>query len=336
MPRVCTASASASTDVHAASWYNTTGAAANVYAIVDSASTAGGQFDLAFTTSAPINDDICSLAMTTLAPGTVMHNLNGFFSDYQLGTGCAPVSGADRLYRVQIPPNQRFTAAITPVPDAGFDPALNLVNGPVMACETMHTCSAAADRGARNEPDTLVFNNYGAAFDGYLKVSDYNGVSPLTLSTDFTLTTSLTAIPTGEACQVPQPITPGTLTAQTNVDFTADTVFDNADTSCEDTTGVADRVYSISVPNGQTLTVTVTPPAGMDGGTGNQNIGINIIDSPATSCSDVMSCLGSANAGGAGVTETATYMNATGAAKTVFVQVVSLPAGTFTVNVQLQ
>lgn len=271
MPRVCTASASASTAPHAAAWFNQTGMAATVFAIVDSSSASGGSFDLAFSTAAPATDDLCSTTTTTLMAGTRNDSLTGFFADYPSGTDCFSASGADRLYRVQIPANQRFTATLTPTTDGGFDPVINLVNGPSATCDMMHTCVAGADVNARNGAETMVFSNFGAAFDGYLKVSDYFGGAA---STDYSLVTSLAAAPAGEACQLPQMVGAGMLLAQTTVGFSADTVFNMNAMSCEDTTGLADRVYQVSVPAGQTLTVTVTPPAGMDGGVGNQNVAV--------------------------------------------------------------
>lgn len=332
MPRVCSANTSASELPHSAGYVNSTGMATNVFAIVDSSSSTGGNFNIAFTAAPLLTDDLCSTTTTNLMAGTRMDTLAGFFTDYTTGMACSPGSGADRLYRVQIPTNQRFTTTITPTADAGFDPVLNLVSGPATACDMMHACVAGADRGARNAPDTLVFSNFGAAFDGFLKVSDYYGFTP---GTDYTLTTSLTAVPAGEACQLPQVVGAGMLLAQTNVGFSSDVVL-NASSTCDGFNGRADRVYQVSVPAGQTLTVTVTPPASMDGGVGNQDVFVNVIDGPATNCADVMDCLGGADMGGNGAPETATYMNATAAAKVVFVQVVSIPEGTFNVNVQLQ
>ncbi|MBL8909960.1 MAG: hypothetical protein JNM17_04560, partial [Archangium sp.] len=201
MPRVCSANASGSTFPHAAGYVNNTGMATNVFAIVDS-SAGAGNFNIAFSTAAPLADDLCSTTTTTLTAGTRMDTLSGFFADYSTGMNCISSPGADRLYRVQVPQNQRLTVTVTPAVGSDFDPQLNLVSGSAAVCDSMHACVAGEDSGGTNEPDTMVFNNFGtAAFDGFVKVSDYNAFTPVT---DYTLTTTLGAVPAGEACQVPQ------------------------------------------------------------------------------------------------------------------------------------
>lgn len=335
MPRVCDASSASASGAHSAAWFNGGASAQQVFAIVDSFSTDQGNFNISFAAATPPADDTCTSTTTTLAAGTRNDNLTNFASDYgAAGTGCYAFTGADRLYKVTVPAGQKYTATVTPANgsmDGGYDPVINFVQGPAAACEMTHTCVGGADFGVRGEGESAAWSNFtGAPVDLFVQVSDYT----TSAATDYALVSAFSTPAAGESCNLPQTVTAGTFAAQSNVGLSPDVTFDPAAMGCVDTSGLPDRVYAVSVGANQTLTVTTTPPAGADGGVGTQNVAINIID--ASSCSMVTTCADSANVGAGGAAETATFMNAGTTAKTVFVQVVSVPAGNFNVTVQLQ
>ncbi len=317
MPRVCAtgANAAGANGAESARLYNTTGADQTYFAIVDS-SGGGGTFDINFTASAPAADDTCTTNTTTLTAGTrATENLATFTPDYGSGTNCLGANGPDRVYKVVLAANQKFTGTVTPNnPDGGFDPVLNFIPGPAANCETQpRTCKGGADATLRGEAEKAAFtNNTGASLDLYLTVADYE-----TSSTDraFTLVSSIAAAPAGESCQIPQTIGAGMTTGQTIADFSADTVFATAaSATCVNTGPQPDRVYAISLNAGQMLTVVATPDT-------NEDLILNLVDGAASTCGNVMACGASADDGFDGDPETVTFTNSSGATKVVFLQV---------------
>lgn len=330
MPRVCVTGADRgfSDAPETVSLYNTTAAARTFFAIVDSAA-GGGVFDLAFSSAVPGADDTCTTNTTTLGAATRTDNLTNFTADYNSGAGCKSSTGPDRVYKVPLTANQKLTFTATPTLDAGFDPVINFIAGPAANCEALpRTCRFGVNVSGAGQPETGGYtNNTGATQDVYMVVADY-GTSAT--NRDFSLVTTLAAATAGESCQVPLVTAAGMLTAQTTIGASPDVIFASTATGCVSTGARADRVYSVTVPNNQTLTVVATPGA-------TEDILINIIDGAAATCNNVMMCAAKADTGGAGVAETATFMNASGAAKTVFVMVAGYFGPTsYSLNVQIQ
>ena len=81
----------------------------------------------------------------------------------------------------------------------------------------------------------------------------------------------------------------------------------------------------------QTLTVIATPVT-------TEDLIINIIDGPASTCEGVTMCAASADRGIAADPETATFRNTTAAPKTVFVQIAGYQSNdtSYTLNIQIQ
>ncbi len=329
MPRVCTASQNAATTARTVSYFNTTGSAAPFFAIVDSSAVAGGPFDISFTASAPVADDVCTTATTTItAAGARTDNLTGFVQDYRTGTNCTGTgSGPDRIYRVTVPANQKYTATVAPTvtTDGGMDTVIGIVKGPSMVCESAHECFGNADQTFRGEPETAAYTNFSASpVDVFLRVGDWEANSA---SRDFTLTSTFAAPTAGEACVNAQTVTAGVYAAQTTVGASGDVTFAPMAMGCLNASALPDKVYAISVPVGQTLTATVTP--GVVG-----DAALNLIN--GSSCTGVTMCADSSNVGFEGEDEVVTFTNSGASAQTVFLQVVVLPTGTFSLNVQLQ
>jgi hypothetical protein len=332
MPRVC-AAGSNSAGANAAesvSIYNTTGAAKSYFAIVDS-TTGGGDFSIGYTAGTPAANDTCTTSGAAITAGTLTtQNLTGFINDYPTGTGCATARGPDRVYRVNLAANEKYTFTATPTGvDGGFDPVVNFVPGPSSNCETTpRVCRGAVDSTLRNEAETGSFtNNTGAALELFVIVADYETDST---AREFSLTSAIATAPAGESCGVPLLVTAGMQTNQSTSGASADVTFATTATGCVSTGSSPDKVYSVSVPAGQTLTVTATPA--MD-----EDLIVNIIDGAASVCTNVMMCADSSDTGFEGDAETATFMNSTGAAKTVFVQVSGYGANqNYSLNVQIQ
>lgn len=318
-PRVCaTGTNAAGADTpEVLAVYNTTGNAKNYFAIVDSTS-GGGDFSIGYTVGTPAANDTCTTNNVILTAGTLMNqNLTGFENDYSTGTGCISSRGPDRVYRVNaLAPNALYTATVTPTLDGGFDPVITFIPGPATNCDTApRTCAGGSNRATRNLAETGSFrNNTAAAVDLFVVVGDTQLSST---NRDFNLTSAITAGVAGESCQLPRVTTAGMLTGETTAGATVDVAITSSSTGCRSAgssaTG-ADRVYSISVGAGQTLTVVGTPAAMED-------IVLNVIDGPASACNSVTMCAASADSGGDGAAETLTFMNSSGAAKVVFLSV---------------
>lgn len=333
MPRTCAAgvNGAGSDQPERASLYNTTGAARTLFAIVDSASP-GGAFDIALTAAMPGVDDTCTTNTTALTAGTRNDNLTGFSADYGSGTGCRSASGPDRVYRVAMTANQKYTFALTPTADAGFDAVVNLIAGPAANCEaTPRTCQLGVNSTGAGRAETGGFtNSTGGPLDLFVVVADY-GLSAT--NRDYSLVSTLAAAPAGETCTLPQVATVGALAGQSTAGATADVVFATGAMGCRPGLGgpSPDRVYSVTIPPMQTLTVTATPAAMED-------LILNVIDGPATTCANVTTCAASADMTGGGAAENVTFMNSTASARTVFVVVTAFSSGSanFALNVQLQ
>jgi hypothetical protein len=332
VPRVCAAGTNAAgADLpESVSIYNTTAAAKTYFAIVDSTS-APNAFTVGFTAATPAADDTCTTNMTALTSGVaVTGNFTGFVNDYVGGTNCFPSNGPDRVYRAQLAVDEKLSLNLTPTsPDGGLDAVINFVPGTAATCDSsMRTCEGSIDYSLRGAVETGAFtNNTGAALSVFVVVGDYETNST---NRDFTITGTIAAAPAGESCRLPLALTAGTLAAQSLAGASADVFYATAaSTTCTRGNGVPDRVYAATVPNGQTLTVAVTPGAAAD-------FAVNIVDGPATACANVMDCLDTAdNAGASTTAETVTWQNTSGAAKTVFVHVVPLDLAALTAQYSL-
>ena len=97
---------------------NTTATTQTVFAIIDTASVAPtANFSITATVSAIPDGDTCANATPIAANGALDGTTVGFANDYANGQGCAGISSADRVYSVQLAPNQRLTASVQPTLD---------------------------------------------------------------------------------------------------------------------------------------------------------------------------------------------------------------------------
>lgn len=336
MPRTCVGGMTSGSTPRVATYINTGSAAATIFAIVDSSSSAGGTFSIGYTLSTPAADDTCTTATTALMPGTPLTgDLAGFTLDYSAGTSCASNTlGVERVYRLAIPDNQVAVVTATPTvtsPDAGAPNLMMNLYGSVATCDgASRTCLASANSTGRGGVESIRRTNAsGATENVLLAVADTTN-----LSTDrrFTLSATLSAIPAGELCGASAQVITGTttLTGLSWAGFGRDYNVPSTSTTCEYYPD-ADRVFAVTVNNGQTMTATVTPEA-TDGGFGADPI-INLYEAPASNCAGA-TCVDSSDV--SGTTESVSYQNTSGSAKTLYIVVGAWEDGPWSLAVTVQ
>ncbi|PZR11172.1 MAG: hypothetical protein DI536_18730 [Archangium gephyra] len=338
MPRVCQGNAPGAASVRTATFFNQGAAPKEVFAIVDSSSPTGGVFDIAFTSAVPPADDTCTTASTALVVGSpTTGNLDNFLLDYASGAGCASNTlGKERVYTVTIPANRAVTFTATPtVTDtmAGPNLLMNLITTPASVCDSaMRTCAGSANATARGAVETLTYvNDTGAAINALLMVGD---TAPATANTAFTLTAVESMISAGETCAVPEVIAAsGTQVGLAWTGFSRQYAIPSSSMTCA-TYGGPERVFSITLDPGKTLTATINATTGTMA-----DPVVNLIAGPDTNCNNMATCLAAADDENSPTTpRVVTYTNAGAAPQTVFLLVSSFPtasAGTFALNVQI-
>jgi hypothetical protein len=338
VPRVCLAaddSGGAST-TNTVRYRNASGAEQTVFIVIDSFSSTddGGTFTLATvveTPPPPPPGDVCSTAQAA-APGTLADQTTvGFYDDYNGGTlaeRCTTSDrGLDRVYSIAVPDGQRLTASVTPA-ETGYNPSIYLVAAPAANCDAdPRVCLAADDLGLADDTNTVRYGNVTGAEQTVFIVIDSGSTEA---GGAFDLEVALAVPPPGEYCANAEPLAPGTLLDQTTVGYANDYELPGSCTGFA-TRGL-DRVYSITVPAGQQLTVLATPAADYD-------VAIYLLPAPASSCSDDATCLAGEDSGGEGEADEVSWVNAGGAPAPVFVVVdcflMSDPGGTYSLTVTI-
>ncbi|MFO0598386.1 MAG: hypothetical protein U0228_23980 [Myxococcaceae bacterium] len=263
--------------------------------------------------------DTCALAMTTSANSTTSNlSLTGFANDYDANTTCKARPGYDRVFAITVPGNSRTTAVVTPT--ATLDPTLAFYSS-IAACGT--SCVKAADLGNPGDPETLSFDNTSASsVTVYLVVDGYTVVDS---AGTFTLALSTMAIPPDDTCSTATVVSAnGTLTSQTTVGYTNDYA---GGTYCATTDNAPDRAYSLSVPPGQRVAVTVTPTSAF-------NPIVQLVAAPASNCTATLTCVAGTDLATASNPERATFYNTTTSTQQLYAIVDGDVAGTFTLSTQ--
>jgi len=300
----------------------------SLLAVVDSAAgVTAGAYDLQASWDTPPVGEECFDTPAPLAMSGVVSGQTtlGYANDYTSSdaVGCVGAASLDRVYEVVVPAGQRLNATATA---SGWDPSLSVVEGPAAACvASPRFCSASADLPGTTQ--TVSWAN-GAAADRsvFLVVDSATGAGAFDLQVDFA------AAQAGETCGGAQPITAGRVTNQSLASFSRDLMLPLTGSTCRGYFG-PERVYSVSVPPGQRLTVEAQPASG--------DVVIDLIGGAASACvtGSAASCLASADVGGSGVGETATWLNPGTSTVNVFVVVgqygATMPL-TWSMNVTLQ
>jgi hypothetical protein len=167
-------------------------------------------------------------------------------------------------------------------------------------------CLASSDYRFGAPEEIEIVNRFGAS-SMYLIVGTYADPG------SYSLDVSVDDTPAGSVCETAVAITPGILYSQSLMGF-----YDTYHYPTSNCTGYGDfgpdRVYSIVVPAGNTLTVSAKPVAGLD-------ISIYLIRGPAQNCRTEQECLVGADDADVGGTETVSYRNMSATAETMFIVV---------------
>lgn len=288
-------------------WKNRSATAQTVFIVVDGNHVTTGTFSITATTSTPPADDTCAGA-TPLVAGTPLtgQSLEAHFNDFDEDVaGCSYQGGNDRAYTIEVPAGKRLIVDLTVEGGGDLDAIINLVEAQG-ACGT--ACLAVADDGYEGEAERLVFVNRSGAAQQYVLVIDawYGGG-------DFTLAPVIDDPPPGDTCQT-APALSGSLSGESTVGYTNDYT---GGAGCALTgTLDADRVYRVTVPNGERGVVTVSPALLPDGGA-SFSPSISLVEGPAENC-DVTPRVCQGSAPGAASVRTATYFNGGAAPVDVF------------------
>lgn len=185
--------------------------------------------------------------------------------------GCMPAGdapGPELVYRVTVPPNERLLARVVPPTMASstilFDPSIYLIEAANM-CRPgpngLLDCAAFADNASFNAPEQVTYVNHGSTpkdvfvvIDSPIAADDWlTGVSK---GGPFSLEVSFGPAPAGDDCATATTLLPGnTATAQSLFGFSDDVADSNS--VCAALAPAPDRVYSVPVPAGQQLVITM-------------------------------------------------------------------------------
>lgn len=250
-----------------------------------------------------------------------MGNTTGVLPHYGNGTpgpNCLRAEGRDIVYAISIPAATRLEVSVSPL--TNFDVALNLVsNATSCGSPGAMTCLASRDSASTGNLEQLSFTNGGAARQVLLIVDGYTArdFGSFALSVDFL------PILTGDTCDAPVLLTPGTpLTNQALTGFNDD--YEASFSGRCQFHGNVDRAYSVTVPAGQRLVATVVP-TGFDAS-------LNLVQSAANCTAQV--CVNGIDEAGDDAQERLSWDNLSATAQTVLLVVDSdsSSSGTGTFN----
>lgn len=272
--------------------------------------------------------DVCGTAEpitggSVSSPTVVMGSTVGYANDYSTlnQNGCVSPAGRDRVYSVSLAPNTRLLASIRQATVSSYDPSINLIVGPEAQCSaTPRVCVTGDDIGGSSTVNAVRYLNTSAATENVFVLAD--SVSSSDPGGSFRLDVSVDSPAQGDACEAPFALLSGTPRMGESLSGFANDYFyatSRIGSSCSASTASdgVDRAYSTLVGAGETLTVSVTPSAGL-------NTAINL-HGDALDCAS-RTCITSSNNGAAGAMDTLLWTNSGTTARTVYV-VVETPAG---------
>lgn len=264
--------------------------------------------------------DICATAVNFLS-GTVLNGESTFigYSNNYNPPASAPNctgkgnGGYEKVYKLPLGAGQRLTVQVAPsgsTPNA--DPSVYVftevgVDGGSPCVPTPPFCLAGGDFVGAGQADGLVFINGGQAGNVFVVIDTSNASNPEMV---YDLAITVDTAPSGDTCNSPAALV-GALSNQTTVGYTND--FFTPGNNCAVNNGGPDRVYSVSIPNGQRVAVTVTPDPGRDFSLSSVNNSGN--------CNAPRTCNNSVDLAGAGGAETTYFTNkaATGSQSALFI-----------------
>lgn len=301
---------------------NTSTSPRPVLLVVDSIGGASS-FTLEFSLGVPPSGDVCTSAqaVTLVDGGVVLPNetLTGFANDYTFTSGCEFGSGADRVYSVTVPANQRLLVRST----SSENLSLSAIESVVQCSAATITCLRAVDTvfTGMSQVETLSIENSTAMPKPVLIVVDSSSGAPSAFSLEFTAG----VVPSGESCAAASPLmlTDGGVSAaaQSLATFSNDFIFDFTGTVDCAFGPEADRVYQVTVPAGQRLRAAASSTS---------DVTMSVVQSAAVCMVTPLVCVAAADSEGAGTTPTTErlmYDNTTASAQNLMLIVDSFSSG---------
>jgi hypothetical protein len=325
-PRVCVANdntgSTAGTDV--ARWFNAATTTQTLFVIIDSSATTGGTFTLSAALDTPTagSGDVCSVSaapitMSSMLTGQTLAGQNDYISG---GTGCVTAAGLDQSHEVTVPSGQVLRVTATPT---NFDLALNLIQGPAANCGAVPRACVAGLNGSTSTTGAETAQFFNGSASSVSVFANVEAVASATTTGTYGLDVQFTTPAVGDTCTNPEVVSMnGTLMNQTLTGFANFVATSSTMGACTFSNTGPDRVYSVTVGAGQTLTATVTPLTSWDPG-------IYAIVGPAANCLASGSiCAAGSDSGGSSMPDTITYTNSSTTSQTVFVVVDRFTSGT--------
>ncbi|MBL9038964.1 MAG: hypothetical protein JNG84_10645 [Archangium sp.] len=228
------------------------------------------------------------------------------------GGGCRTSQGHDRVYALTVPPATRLLVTV----DAGWDSVVNIVEAPPINCGGLQAdgglsqplCVGSVDDNSSGVEHTAYGNAGTTAKQVFLIIGGYGSTS----SGDFSMTTALEPLPSGDSCAaaselvVGQPKTQQTLTGATD-DY-------RGGFGCGTDSDHPDVAYRVRVPARSQVTVTATP----ENPSANALLTVNLV---AGVCTRQLRCAAGLSSDTEGQPVSVTYTNPADCVRDVFVVV---------------
>ncbi len=201
--------------------------------------------------------------MTGMTSGTTVGYSNEY-NDASSSTCTTFVSpGADRVYVIDVPANNRLTVAVTP--QAGVDLGVYFIAAPATNCVATPTCLGGNDQGGSGATDTAIYNNTGATTQQvFVIVDSFNPIASGGAGT-FTLNTTVAVIPAGppnDTCTAPEVL--NFTAGVANFSAAQGSATDDYNGSCRTTGGGKELVYQFTTTAAQSVIVSATGATGVD------------------------------------------------------------------------
>jgi len=236
---------------------------------------------------------------------TVTSTTVGFISNYAPTCAGASSGGPDRVHTITVPGNTRISITVDP-DGSSFDPGIYIVSAPDSNCSALPIpCLASADSASSGDNDVAIWDNPSSMPRQVFVIVD-SGVG--TPGGAYSLIVAFSAgapgLP-GDVCQTAEVVTVPGGNGTVTVTGTTAGYLDNYRPTCAATNSAGpDRAHLVTVPAGRRLTATVDPtPANFDPA-------IYLLSGPASTCDTApIQCLASADSGGSGANDVASYTN---------------------------
>ncbi|MBL8923869.1 MAG: hypothetical protein JNJ54_33750 [Myxococcaceae bacterium] len=285
--------------------------------VVDSFSPTSASFALTLSLAPTVlaAGDTCSAVVSTVATSSTLpgESFEGFVDHYrpaQQGTTCAFEDGADRVYRVSVPPLSRLDVHTT----APFRHSVSLIEAPASACAATPAVCLASRSAFLGGASVLTWENTSSlARDVFLIVDRQRQVTPG--PTELDLGIDLVPLPLHETCSTAGPPITAAITRPGETLAGAVNDYDwhpSLNARCVQATSSPDLVYAITVPPLSTVSATVTAST--------FDAVLNLVSAPGCTNDTRQACLAGADTQ-SGTLETLSWTNPATTARDVFLVV---------------